>query len=151
MLSSRWFRLLCWSAVLAWAGTIFFLSSLSGQEVEKLNTLHWWDKALHFIAFTAGGMVVAFTLRRTRAWNWKKTVLVTSILVSAYGWADEWHQQWTPGRSARDVGDWTADTFGGAAGALLLVSVYAWRSRPCDNGNGQALGEESGTASDEIA
>ncbi|HSI13826.1 MAG TPA: VanZ family protein [Chthoniobacter sp.] len=128
MLSSRWFRIFCWVAVFLWAGTIFFLSSLSGNEVEKLNTLHWWDKALHFLAFAAGGGVVAFTLRRTRDWDWKKVVLITTIVVSAYGWSDEWHQQWTPGRSAKDVGDWTADTLGGAAGALLLVSIYAQRS-----------------------
>jgi VanZ family protein len=132
MLSSRWFRILCWSAVLLWAGTIFFLSSLSGQEVEKLNTLHWWDKALHFLAFAAGGVVVAFTLRRTLNWSSKKIVLITTIAISAYGWADEWHQQWTPGRSAKDVGDWTADTLGGAAGALLLVSFYARRPQQPD-------------------
>ncbi len=130
MLSSRWFRLFCWAAVVAWAGAIFFLSSLSGSEVEKLNALHWWDKALHFLAFAAGGVVVAFTLRRTRDWGWKKVVLITTIVVSAYGWSDEWHQQWTPNRSAKDVGDWTADTLGGAAGALLLVSIYAKRSNP---------------------
>lgn len=130
MLSSRWFRIFCWLAVIFWAGTIFFLSTLSGNEVDKLNTLHWWDKALHFIAFSAGGVVVAFTLCRTRDWGWKKVVLITTILISAYGWSDEWHQQWTPGRSAKDVGDWTADTLGGAAGALLLVSCYARRYRP---------------------
>ncbi len=129
MLSSRWFRFFSWSAVILWAGTVFFLSSLSGNEVEKLNTMHWWDKALHFLAFSAGGAVVAYTLRRTRDWSAKKIVLVTTIVISAYGWTDEWHQQWTPGRSAKDVGDWTADTLGGAAGAWLLVSLYARRSR----------------------
>lgn len=129
MISSRWFRIFCWSVVVLWAGTIFFLSSLSGNEVEKLNTLHWWDKALHFLAFAAGGVVVAFTLRRTRNWSWKKVVLITTIVVSAYGWTDEWHQQWTPGRSAKDVGDWTADTLGGAAGAILLVSIYGRTAR----------------------
>lgn len=128
MLSSRWFRFFCWVAVVAWAVTIFFLSSLSGSEVEKLNPLHWWDKALHFSAFATGGVVVAFTLRRTRDWGWKKIVLITTLVISAYGWSDEWHQQWTPNRSAKDVGDWTADTLGGATGALLLVSIYAQRS-----------------------
>lgn len=142
MLSSRWFRLFCWSAIAAWAGTIFILSSLPGQEVEKLNMLHWWDKALHFIAFSAGGVVVAYTLRRTRDWGWKKIVLVTTIVISGYGWTDEWHQQWTPGRSAKDVGDWTADTLGGAAGALLLVSFYARRSKSSAKGDSRTAAEQ---------
>ncbi|MDR3401975.1 MAG: VanZ family protein [Chthoniobacter sp.] len=130
MFSSRWFRLFCWFTVIAWAGTIFYLSTLTGHEVERLNFLGWWDKALHFIAFSAGGIVVAFALRRTTQWGWKKIVLITALAVSAYGWSDEWHQQWTPGRSAKDVGDWTADTLGGAAGAIILVSIYAGRSKP---------------------
>jgi VanZ family protein len=130
MLSSRWFRIFCWSAVVAWAGAIFYLSTLTGPEVEHLNIMHWWDKALHFTAFAGGGVVLAFTLRRTTRLGWKRIVLITTIAVSAYGWSDEWHQQWTPGRSAKDVGDWTADTLGGFAGALFLVSVYAKHPRP---------------------
>jgi len=129
MFSYRWFRLFCWLAVVAWAGVIFFLSTLSGHEVERLNVMHWWDKALHFLAFSAGGAVVAFALRRTRDWHWKRIVLITTVVVSAYGWSDEWHQQFTPGRSAKDVGDWTADTLGGAAGALLLVAFWAPRRK----------------------
>lgn len=138
MFSSRWFRILCWSAVVAWAGSIFFLSTLSGHEVERLNMMHWWDKALHFLAFSAGGVAVAFALRRTTALNWKTIVLITTLAVSAYGWSDEWHQQFTPGRSAKDVGDWTADTLGGAAGALLLVALYSGR-RKSSSEAGRAL------------
>ncbi|MEP6667827.1 MAG: VanZ family protein [Chthoniobacter sp.] len=130
MLSSRWFRIFCWCTVVAWAGIIFYLSTLSAAEVEQMNITHWWDKALHFIAFSAGGVVMAFALRRNTQWSWKKIVLINTLAVSAYGWSDEWHQQWTPGRSAKDVGDWTADTLGGAAGAILLVSIYAKRSLP---------------------
>lgn len=130
MLSSRWLRIFCWFAVFAWAGTIFYLSTLTGSEVERINAMHWWDKALHFIAFSAGGVVMAYTLGRTTGWSTKRIVLVTTLAVSAYGWTDEWHQQWVPGRSAKDVGDWTADTLGGATGAFILISIYAKRSRP---------------------
>jgi len=130
MFSSRWFRLFCWLAVAAWAGTIFYLSTKTGQEIEQMNVMRVWDKAAHFLAFSGGGVVLALALRRTTGWSWRRIVVVTALAVSAYGWSDEWHQQFTPGRSAKDVGDWTADTLGGAAGALLIASIYAQRSRP---------------------
>ena len=129
MFSSRWFRIFCWFAVVAWAAVIFYLSTKTGQEVERLNVIRLWDKAGHFLAFGSGGVAVAVALRRTTGWTWKRIVLVTALLVSAYGWSDEWHQQFTPGRSAKDVGDWTADTLGGAAGALFTAFIYAYRSR----------------------
>jgi VanZ family protein len=129
MFSSRWFRILCWLAVIGWAGTIFWLSTRTGQEVEQMNFLRLWDKAAHFIAFAAGGTVIALALRFSTGWSWRWIVLLTALLVSAYGWSDEWHQQFTPGRSAKDVGDWTADTLGGAAGALLTAFIYVKRSR----------------------
>ena len=40
--------------------------------------------------------------------------------VSAFGWADEWHQQFIPGRS-REAADWAADTAGAALGVATLA------------------------------
>ena len=42
------------------------------------------------------------------------------LIVSVFGASDEWHQSFTPGRSAT-VADWVADTLG----AGLAAAVYA--------------------------
>ena len=41
---------------------------------------------------------------------------------SAFGWADEWHQQFIPGRS-RSAADWQVDTLGAMLGAVLGAAV----------------------------
>ena len=78
----------------------------------------FWDKLAHFLLFSAGATVLATALRFTTSWTWLRIVLVTMLCISFYGATDEWHQQFTPGRSAKDVGDWTADTLGGFVGAI---------------------------------
>jgi VanZ family protein len=129
MFSYRWFPYLCWLGVLAWAATIFYLSSKSGSEIEELNIFRLWDKAAHFLAFAAGAATLTIALRQTARWPWRTIVIVAALTISAYGWSDEWHQQFTPGRSAKDVADWTADTLGGTTGALLTAWIYARHSR----------------------
>ena len=59
-----------------------------------------------------------------------KGFIVSALLLSFFGATDEWHQQFTPGRSGKDVGDWTADSIGGLAGSLLAGGVgYALTCR----------------------
>ena len=120
---------LAWLGVLAWGGTIYYLSTKTGSEVEHLLPMKIWDKAAHFIAFTAGGFLIATALRVTAAWSWRALIPVTFLVVSLYGATDEWHQQYTPGRSGKDVGDWTADTIGGLAGGLLCFACGFRRGR----------------------
>ncbi len=129
MLSSRWFRNILWLTVVVWAATIFYLSTKSGHEIEQMNFMRLWDKAAHFLAFAAGGFVLALALRFSSHWSWKRIGLVAALAISAYGWSDEWHQQFTPGRSAKDVRDWTADTLGGLCGALVAFWIYARYTR----------------------
>lgn len=116
---------LSWLAVAAWAGAVFCLSALSGDEVEKLNIFELWDKAAHFLAFAAGGLLMAHALRLSSAWPWRRIVLAAALAVSLYGGADEWHQLYTPKRSGADLGDWIADTLGALSGALALSFFHA--------------------------
>lgn len=127
--SSRFLLVAVWVGVLGWAGVIFYLSTMTGQEVEQALPFAVWDKALHFLAFSAGAFLIAAALRFSFGWRWRVIVPVTLVLVSLYGASDEWHQQFTPGRSALDVGDWTADTLGGIGGSLVCCGVSAWNSR----------------------
>lgn len=84
-----------------------------------------WDKFLHFLAFATGAVPLFLALRLSTPWPWKRIAVVAIALVSAYGASDEWHQQFTPYRSAKDLGDWTADTLGAAAGTLVTALIYA--------------------------
>lgn len=108
-----------------WAAFIFYLSTLTGEEVAHALPFKVWDKLLHTIAFAAGAVPLTFVLRFSKTWPWRRIVLLVILAISAYGASDEWHQQFTPGRSAKDVGDWTADTIGGAVGTLAAAWIYA--------------------------
>lgn len=85
--------------------------------MEKLNVFHVWDKAGHFILFGAGGVLLAlafaFAFRWTPGAIFRRAVLILAL----YAASDEYHQYYTPGRSAGDVRDWFADLLGSAAGA----------------------------------
>jgi len=55
-------------------------------------------------------------------------IVLVLAAASAFGWADEWHQQFIPGRS-RDTADWQADTAGALLG-VLLAAASATLHRP---------------------
>jgi VanZ family protein len=54
--------------------------------------------------------------------NLTRTLALAIVLTSLYGASDEWHQSFTPRRTA-DVEDWFADTAGGAAGAIAFAGL----------------------------
>ncbi len=96
---------------------IFHLSSNSNPL--PLLTENVWDKALHCIEY--GGL--AWLLCRAligEGLGWAPALLLALMAASAYGATDEWHQLYTPGRSA-DFHDWMADTLG----ATLGLGAYA--------------------------
>jgi VanZ family protein len=121
---NRFLRALCvasWIGVLCWAAVIFICSETTGEKLEELNVWHVWDKAGHFIAFGAGGVLLALAFSLAFAWKpgviFRRAVLILAI----YGASDEIHQYHTPGRSAGDWRDWLADLLGSSAGAGLVV------------------------------
>jgi VanZ family protein len=76
------------------------------------------DKLVHFSAYALLGGTVAWaaearSLRDALAWM---------LLVSALGAADEWHQQFIPGRRM-DARDWLADTAGAVSGLSLVTAL----------------------------
>ena len=115
-------------AVLAWMRTIWFLSSIPGDENPELKLQI--DKVAHFLGFAGGGLLIAgfftaFTLvvlRRKIRWDW--IIPATAIAVGLLGWFDEWHQCFTPGRNGANMADWTADFLGGIAGAFVFRRIY---------------------------
>lgn len=104
---------------------ITILSSLSGDQLPAaVSGFPGEDKVLHFVAFTVGGVLLALALRHSTRWSWTKIFLLTVCGISLFGMIDELHQLFTPKRSGADVGDWTADTLGGVAGAAAVVFTY---------------------------
>jgi VanZ family protein len=89
-----------------------------------MNIFHVWDKAAHFIAFASGAPAIVCLLRWSTRWSWKRIALTAAAIISFYGASDEYHQLYTPHRSGADVGDWTADTLGGIAGAIGTIFLY---------------------------
>jgi VanZ family protein len=73
-----------------------------------------WDKALHLGAYAALGLLFVRAFLGEGA-GWLTAVLLAFLATSAYGASDEWHQLFTAGRQSA-VGDWIADTLGGAIG-----------------------------------
>jgi len=107
---------------------VWYLSSIPGDGSPQL--IPHLDKLKHFIGFALGGLLMAGFLtsamhaltQRKRRWNC--IIPATVILIGLYGWLDEWHQCFTPGRHGADFADWFANFLGGIAGAMLLRRLY---------------------------
>lgn len=128
--SHRFLRTVSWVAVLVWAAAVVWLSSRTGPELAELTPFELWDKGAHFVAFLAGGALLAVALRCSTTWPWKKIVLVSAATISFFGALDEYHQTFTPNRSGADVFDWLADALGACTGAALMTLSYARSTRP---------------------
>ncbi len=80
------------------------------------------DKLVHFSAYAMLGVSIAWAAR-VRSWL---HALRWVVLVSALGAADEWHQQFIPGRRM-DARDWMADTAGAVCGLSLVTALFRRR------------------------
>ena len=118
-----------WLLVIAWIGTIWFLSSRSGEELSGyMIAIPNWDKICHFIAFSAGGAAFAFAIRLTWKLSFGRAIVISILAVALYGAIDEWHQTYTPGRSGADLYDWIFDLLGAVVGSFFMLTLYARRS-----------------------
>jgi VanZ family protein len=97
------------------AALIFMASSrseLAGPSIPGI------DKVTHFGVYgLLATLVVRLGQRQRAAW-------IALLLVSFYGFTDEWHQSFTPGRSV-EFADWIADTLG-AGLAILMYRRWTW-------------------------
>jgi VanZ family protein len=102
----------------AWASLLLLATSWPNPHVPDVQG---GDKVTHALLYG----VLAFLAHRAARRDGLAAAFALVIAVSAFGWADEWHQQFIPGRS-RSVADWQADTAGGAAG---VAAAMLWRRR----------------------
>lgn len=104
-----------------WMMLIFFLSSQSSLPAPAL--FPGADLLAHAVFYAVLGVFLARSLIPQRVMTWKRIMLLT-VLVTAYGVTDEYHQLFVPGRDASGW-DILADSLGG----FLAAWVLFWRDR----------------------
>lgn len=106
----------CWGG---WFLVLLALSSLPGGTL-TYQPFDFFDKLEHAGYFAAGGFCVGAWLV-TRG-DWPRRWWWPLAMAAAVGALDEWRQQFTPGRSALDLGDWIADVVGGILGTFIVAA-----------------------------
>lgn len=118
-----------WTATIAWAAAILWLSSLSSSELPSVARMVS-DKFSHFMAFAIGGWLAASAMRSTWPSLHFAVPVVTAILMGAtFGAFDELFQLLTPGRSGADFYDWVADVLGIVTGSSLTLLTHGFLER----------------------
>jgi VanZ family protein len=113
---------------IAWAAIIFYASSIPASKLPKF-ALMISDKVIHGTIFFVLGLLVYRALEpriKSTAFSWKR-FLVAILAVIAYGFLDEFHQGFVPGRSV-DIKDATADAVGGLISGVMLY-IFSLRKR----------------------
>ena len=101
---------------IAWAGIIFFASSIPASKLPRM-ALMVNDKLIHGIIFFILGLLVyrAFEPRiASPDFDWGRFLIAVSAVV-VYGVLDEFHQSFVPGRTV-DI----KDAIGGLISGLVL-------------------------------
>lgn len=105
-----------WLPPLVWAGVILLGTSLPQQAVPVQTS--GIDKYLHFSIYTVFGFLLTWQLlEKNKRWV---AVMVAIVVSVAFGAADEWHQQFIPGRFP-ELADWQADSLGAVLGAVAAA------------------------------
>ena len=104
-----------WAPVVAWMAVVFFFSSSS--HLGRARRVPDWVS--HPIEYGVGAALFCRALEggRRRALT-MSTALTATLLTTAYGVTDEYHQSFVPGRTS-DPADVAKDLVGAAAGCFL--------------------------------
>jgi VanZ family protein len=124
-----------WKFAAAWALLIFLLSSIPGAAFPA-SKLFSYDKLLHAGVYSVLGAFCFMAIPRRFSRKSSVLVALSCALATLYGFTDEFHQLFVPGRSA-DLRDVLADCVGGLAGALIasiLPLGKAMRGEPKADG-----------------
>lgn len=108
-----------WALVILYMATIFALSSLSSLSMP----VRFSDKAVHAGAYAVLSGLIVWALVAGDFTRVRLRVVVLAVAASVvYGWSDETHQLFVPGRMYEWL-DLAADTAGAVAAACGL---WAW-------------------------
>ena len=102
----------------AYAGIIYWESSRDTSSV-SLSFPYHADKIAHFVVFGLLCLMTCWSLSRVRIGERAIYKIILAIVItSLYGMSDEFHQYFTPNRSA-EIFDWLADTAGAVTAGLF--------------------------------
>lgn len=132
-----------WTAVVAMAGIIFWMSANTGEDINSgLGIISAVKAALaglfgslageavdvspigHFAEYLLFGATLANALRLHL--TPRRALALAIVAASLYGVTDELHQSFVPMRSC-DPADWLVDTVAAAVGALAVLIVLKRR------------------------
>jgi VanZ family protein len=138
--------LLYWLPVLLWMAAIFLMSTSRFSmaqtsrfilpmlkllfrriDEERLTKTHIRIReSAHFVEYLILSVLVFRALRADNAASWELRWMILAIVIAgAYGFADELHQRWESGRTAK-LKHALIDVAGGVAGqVLILIAVGA--------------------------
>lgn len=108
-------RTVLWALVAAWAAVIFAFSSIPGSNVPGR-----YGSLAHFTEYALLGGLLYHALRVDR--SPAVAYVVATIVASAYGLTDEFHQSFVPLR-VPDAMDWLIDTVGALSGATISAAA----------------------------
>ena len=115
-------RAVRWVGVLAWMGLIFFLSA---QPDLPHPSLGWLDLVISCGAHAFLYAVLALLLGWALALG-RRPLPLALVLAVLYGFSDEFHQAFVPGRHPDPL-----DIVCNTAGAATALGAWAWLSRVC--------------------
>jgi VanZ family protein len=107
--------------VLYWL-VLLTLTTLPGEDLPDIGVV---DKVNHFVAYFGLAVLLSLCLLFQTKYEllYRKSFLMTFLIIIVYGALDEIHQIFIPGRSA-EVLDWTADASGALLGILIVYFLY---------------------------
>ncbi len=111
--------------VIAWCGFIFIASSTPSQKIPGLENLS--DKLVHFGVYAVLCWLfhVAFFFQSSASLK-RHSITAAVLMAIVFGASDEYHQTFTPGRSA-ELYDLLADTGGALFYALVRGKLGLYR------------------------
>lgn len=107
-----------WAPPLVWAVIILVLTSIPGARIPHVP-LAQVDKLVHVMMY---GFLGWLSVRAAGVPAGVRRAAAVIAAISLFGAADEFHQQFIPGRSM-ELFDWVADTVGAACGAALALGA----------------------------
>jgi len=113
--------ILYWLPVIIWAIVIFIFSA---NPTTRASEIHWQDFVVKKTAHVFIYAILTTLLYRSliaSGLDTKKSAVLSTIIAILYGFSDEFHQSFTPGREPK-LRDVFFDTFGSATAAYLILN-----------------------------
>jgi len=114
-----------WLPLIAACIGVWIVSSMSHPPVPAVFSFANADKLLHCAGYSVLGALAFYGMRGR---GWPREALIAWVFVVLFGFSDEYHQSFVPGRDA-SLGDVAADAVGGAIGVGALAWWFSLRSK----------------------